>query len=240
MTRYAKSRTHINLPHRSSIFLAGRRSCCTWSLNKLHLCWWLRELIPGLQWDHKAFWTCTFIPRVEGESIGKIMIIGHKMKDCSSWKQWSLDTGWNCSSWCQEVLGYLPQTWLRARGMSQGFFWQLCSRNEQPNHPLSQEFFLQLRDRGGGRREKSKSLRPTRSILCSSLDLDLEKKEASDSLYCIIRRNHILARSRSREEGKSDSLYCIRRRNHIARYRSTREEGSNLKWGGPIGIDAFL
>jgi hypothetical protein len=46
-----------------------------------------------------------------------------------------------CSSWCQEVLGYLPRTWLRARSMSQGFFWQLCSRDEQPNHPLSQEFF---------------------------------------------------------------------------------------------------
>jgi hypothetical protein len=37
---------------------------------------------------------CKSIPRVEGESIGKIMIIGHRMKDCSSWKQWSLDTGW--------------------------------------------------------------------------------------------------------------------------------------------------
>jgi hypothetical protein len=45
------------------------------------------------------------------------------------------------------------------------------------------------------------------------LDLDLEKKEASDSLY------------------------CIRRRNHIAR---SREERSNSKWGGPIGVDAFL
>jgi hypothetical protein len=30
---------------------------------------------------------------------------------------------------------------LRATGMSQGFFWQLCPRDEQPNHPLSQEFF---------------------------------------------------------------------------------------------------
>jgi hypothetical protein len=27
-----------------------------------------------------------------------------------------------CSSWCQEVLGYLPRTQLRVRGMSQGFF----------------------------------------------------------------------------------------------------------------------
>jgi hypothetical protein len=25
--------------------------------------------------------------------------------------------------------------------MSQGFFWQLCLRDEQPNNPLSQEFF---------------------------------------------------------------------------------------------------
>jgi hypothetical protein len=104
MTRYAKSHTHIDLARKSSVLLAGHRSCCTWSLNKLHLCWWLRELIPGLQWDHKAFWTCTFVckslPRVEGESIGKIMTIGKRMKDCSSWKQWSLDTGWNCSSWC--------------------------------------------------------------------------------------------------------------------------------------------
>jgi hypothetical protein len=53
---------------------------------------------------------CKSIPRVEGESIEKVMIIGHSMKDCSSWKQWSLDTRWNCSSWCQAVLGYLPQT----------------------------------------------------------------------------------------------------------------------------------
>jgi hypothetical protein len=46
-----------------------------------------------------------------------------------------------CTSWCQEVLGYLPRTRLRGRGTSQGFFWQSCSRDEQPNHPLSQEFF---------------------------------------------------------------------------------------------------
>jgi hypothetical protein len=26
-------------------------------------------------------------------------------------------------------------------GTSQGFFWQPCLRDEQPNHPLSQEFF---------------------------------------------------------------------------------------------------
>jgi hypothetical protein len=114
----------------TSILLTGRRSCCTWSLNKFHLCWWLRELIPSLQWDHKAFWTCTFVckslPRVEGESIGKIMIIGQRMKDCSSWKQWSLDTRWNCSSWCQEVLGCLPRTRLCGRSMSQEFFRQLC------------------------------------------------------------------------------------------------------------------
>jgi hypothetical protein len=124
MTRFAKSHTH------TSILLPSRRSCCTWSLNKLHHYWWLRELIPGLQWNHKAFWTCTLVcnihSRVEGESIGKIMTIRQRMKDCSSWKQWSLDTGWNCSSWCQEVLGYLPQTRLRGRSMSQEFFSQLC------------------------------------------------------------------------------------------------------------------
>jgi hypothetical protein len=78
---------------------------------------------------------CKSILRVEGESIGNIIIIGHRMKDCSSWKQWSLDTGWNCSSWCQEVLGYLPRTRLWARSMSQGFFSHMCSRDEQPNHP---------------------------------------------------------------------------------------------------------
>jgi hypothetical protein len=69
---------------------------------------------------------CKSIPRVEGESIGKIMIIGQRMKDCSFWKQWSLDTGWNCSYWWQEVLGYLPQTRLQGRSMSQEFFSQLC------------------------------------------------------------------------------------------------------------------
>jgi hypothetical protein len=138
MTRYAKSHTHIDLARRSSILLVGRRSCYTWSLNKLHLCWWLRKLIPALQLDHKAFWTCTFGLQ---EHSAKTMIIGHRRRDCSSWKQWSLDTWWNCSSWCQEVLGYLPRTRLRGRGMSQGFFWQLRSRDEQPNHPLSQEFF---------------------------------------------------------------------------------------------------
>jgi hypothetical protein len=59
MTRYAKPHTHIDLASRS-ILLAGCWSCCTWSSNKLHFCWWLRDLIPGLQWDHKESWTCTF------------------------------------------------------------------------------------------------------------------------------------------------------------------------------------
>jgi DNA-directed RNA polymerase subunit L len=45
----------VDLARTSSILLASCRSCCKWSLNKLHLCWWLRELIPGSQWDHKAF-----------------------------------------------------------------------------------------------------------------------------------------------------------------------------------------
>jgi hypothetical protein len=74
-TRYAKSHTRrlqSSLIHQNkvtmrpylhdeickithtSILLAGRRSCYTWSSNKLHFCWWLRELIPGLRWDHKA------------------------------------------------------------------------------------------------------------------------------------------------------------------------------------------
>jgi hypothetical protein len=64
----------------TSILLAGRRSCCTWSSNKLHLCWWL-----GLQWDRKALWTCTFVSndhwtKDEGLFILKTMIIGHRMK----------------------------------------------------------------------------------------------------------------------------------------------------------------
>jgi hypothetical protein len=90
--------THIDLA-RKSILLAGRRSCCTWSLNKLHFCWWLRELIPGLQWDHKASLACTFglqehsasggrkhrknndhWTHDEGLFILKTMIIGHRMK----------------------------------------------------------------------------------------------------------------------------------------------------------------
>jgi hypothetical protein len=84
--RDMQNHTHIDLARRSSILLAGRRSCCTWSLNKLHLCWWL--------------------------------------------KQWSLDTGWNCSFWCQEVLGHLPRTQLRGRSMSREFFSQLCETIE--------------------------------------------------------------------------------------------------------------
>jgi hypothetical protein len=108
MTRYAKSHTHrlqswlihqnkvtmrpylhdeiCKITHtHTSILLAGRRSCCTWSSNKLHFCWWLRVLIPGLQWDHKASWTCTFglqEPSASGgrkHVVGKIMIIGHRM-----------------------------------------------------------------------------------------------------------------------------------------------------------------
>jgi hypothetical protein len=97
------------------------------------------------------------------------MIIGQRMKDCSSWKQWSLDTGWNCSSWCQEVMGYLTRTWLRGRSMSQEFFLHRVRGMRNPITPYHKNW--------GGRIEKSKSLRPTRSILCA------------------------IARSRSREEG---------------------------------------
>jgi DUF1365 family protein len=55
------------------------------------------------------------------------------------------------------------------------------------------------RSRRRKKREKQK-LTPYK-IYFLQLDLDLEKKEASDSLYYIRRRNHI-ARSRSREEGR--------------------------------------
>jgi hypothetical protein len=112
--RDMQNHTHIDLARRSSILLHM-------VIDQVHFCWWLRELILVLQWDHKAFWTCTFGLQEHSASGGR--------------KQWSLHTGWNCSSWCHEVLGYLPQTRLRARGMSQGFFWQQCSRDEQPNHP---------------------------------------------------------------------------------------------------------
>jgi hypothetical protein len=146
MMRYAKSHTHIDLARRSSILLVGRRSCSQVVDLDAHGHWINSISVDGLEnWflacnettkiSEPGLLVCKSILWVEGESIGKIMIIGHRMKDCSSWKQWSLDTGWNCSSWCQEVLGYLPRTRLRARGMSQGFFWQLCSRDEQPNHP---------------------------------------------------------------------------------------------------------
>jgi hypothetical protein len=132
----------------------------------------------SLDGSENWFLACNEIAKLSEPALLFPMIIGIRMKDCSSWKQWSLDKGWNCSSWCQEVLGYLPRTWLRGRSMSQELFSQLCLRDEQPNHPLSQELFYQLRDRGGGgRMEKSKSLRPTRSIICA------------------------IARSRSREEG---------------------------------------
>jgi hypothetical protein len=120
MTRYAKSHTHrlqSSLIHQNKvamrpylhdeickithtlILLADHRSCCTCSLNKLHLCWWLRELIPGLQWDHKAFWTCTFGLQEHSASGGR----KHR-------KKWSLDTAWrivhpeNNDHWTQDEI----------------------------------------------------------------------------------------------------------------------------------------
>jgi hypothetical protein len=39
--RDMQNHTHIDLARRSSILLAGHQSCCMWSSNKLHLCWWL-------------------------------------------------------------------------------------------------------------------------------------------------------------------------------------------------------
>jgi hypothetical protein len=131
MTRYAKSLTH------TSILLAGHRSCSQVVDLAARGHWISFISVDGLEnWflacnettklSKPALLVYKSIPRVEGESIGKIMIIGQRMKDYSSWKQWSLDTGWNCSSWCQEVLGYLPWTRLRGRSMSQEFFSHLC------------------------------------------------------------------------------------------------------------------
>jgi hypothetical protein len=154
MTRYAKSHTHTQITviidtskqcynaaifswrdmqnhTHTSILLAGRQSCCSGhstssifidGLENWFLAWNETTKLPSL--------TCTFGLQ-ENSASGRRKHRKNndhwtQMKDCSSWKQWSLDTGWNCSSWCQEVLGYLPQTRLQARGMSQGFFLQLC------------------------------------------------------------------------------------------------------------------
>jgi hypothetical protein len=102
-----------------------------------------------------AFLVCKSLPRVEEESIGKIMIIGHRLNSVGLFILKTMIIGHRmnsvefcnpnfglqepkcdrkvvadflsaCSSWCQEVLGYLPRTQLRARGMSQEFFWHLC------------------------------------------------------------------------------------------------------------------
>jgi hypothetical protein len=53
--------------------------------------------------------------------------------------------------------------------------------------PLSQEFFYQLRDRGGGRGEKSKSLRPTRSILCA-ISRSISREEGSKCLALLYQK----------------------------------------------------
>jgi hypothetical protein len=118
----------ITHTHRSSSHVVDLAACGYWtsSISVDVLENWFLACNETTKLPEPTLLVCKSIPRVEGESIGKIMIIGHKMKDCSSWKQWSLDTWWNCSSWCQEVLGYLPRTWMRKRSMSQDFFWQLC------------------------------------------------------------------------------------------------------------------
>jgi hypothetical protein len=69
-----------------------------------------------------------------------------------------------------------------------------------PITPYHKNFLATERSRGRRTREKQK-LAPYKIYSLRQLDLDLEKKEASDSLYCIRRTNHILARSRSGEEG---------------------------------------
>jgi hypothetical protein len=121
----------------TSILLAGRRSCSLVVDLAARGHWissisvdgsenWFLACHETTKLSKPALLVCKSILWVEGGSIGKIMIIGQRKNDCSSWKQWSLDTGWNCSSWCQQVLGYLPQTRLRRRSMSQKFFSQLC------------------------------------------------------------------------------------------------------------------
>jgi hypothetical protein len=71
--------------HRTSSFSAD-------SLETWFLAWLKRASV--LQWDHKAYWTCTFGLQEPSTSGGrkhggrKIMIIGHRMNSsgCSSWK----------------------------------------------------------------------------------------------------------------------------------------------------------
>jgi hypothetical protein len=76
--RDMQNHTQIDLARRS-ILLVGRRSCCTWSSNKLHFCWRLRDLIPGMTKESFCLATlilvCKSLPQVEGESmvVGKIM-----------------------------------------------------------------------------------------------------------------------------------------------------------------------
>jgi hypothetical protein len=68
MTRYAKSHTQIDLARRS-ILLAGCRSCCTWSSNKLHFYWRLRDLI--LDMTKESFCLATLILVCKSPSVTK-------------------------------------------------------------------------------------------------------------------------------------------------------------------------
>jgi hypothetical protein len=81
------------------------------------------------------------------------------------------------------------------------FFWQQCSRDEQPYHPYHKNSSTNWEIKEEEEERKAKACALQDLFFAPKLDLDLEKKEASESLYCIRRRNHILARSRFREEG---------------------------------------
>jgi hypothetical protein len=170
MTRYAKSHTQIDLARRS-ILLTGRRSCCTWSSNKLHFCWRLRDLIPGLQWDHNASWTYTFGLQEPSASGGR-KHGGRKNNDHWTHDEfrrivhpdarrfWATFPGHSC----EQGVCHKDSSSSCVRGMS------------NPITRITRILLETERSRRRKKREKQK-LRPIRSILCA------------------------IARSKSREEG---------------------------------------
>jgi hypothetical protein len=83
MTRYAKSHTHIDLARKSSIFLHVVIEQAQFLLMAERANSWL-AIRPQSFLAKPALLVCHSIPRVDGESIGKTMIIGQRMKDCSS------------------------------------------------------------------------------------------------------------------------------------------------------------
>jgi hypothetical protein len=130
--------------------------------------------------------------------------------------QWSLDKGWrivhpkNNDHWTQDVHPGARRFWATFPG--HGYEQGVCQKNSSRScirgmsNPITS-----YHKNSSSNWEIEKEEEERKAKACA-----LEKKEASDSLYCT----------------------PIRRRNHIAISRS-REEGSNLKWGGPKGV-AFL